>query len=520
MVIRAMTFSSGRGDFLVPIWLDVDCSFLLTNHERFGTSDMKRLFHLGKTRIPFMVCLCATFALTALVVAKAPPRHLSASGATKTARTSSAGATEVEGTQVTAVDPFVGTNSETWEEFGVHSIPSGTSILGGIATISGPAMVTQHSFQLCSVFAVPSDGTILMAQDRPQDTVTISFSQPVLAFGAYWGTGTSCIIFPDAETILTFQDVNGNVIGSDSFPYRDSGPLAWAGYAFATPVKTITRTASDGQEGFAIDGLQATVASSGGNSTLLSNISTRAFVQTGDNVLIGGFIITGTQPKRVIVRAIGPSLSSFFPDALANPVLELRDSSGALIQSNDNWRSTQEAEIIATGVAPSNNLEAAIVAILPASNSAYTAIVHGVNNGTGVGVVEAYDLDRTVDAKLANISTRGFVQTGDNVLIGGLIVVGQNPLRVIVRAIGPSLTGAGALANPALELYDINGALIASNDNWRSDQEAEIIATGVPPSNDLESAIVRDLAPGNYTAIVHGVSGTTGIALVEAFGLN
>ena len=244
-------------------------------------------------------------------------------------------------------------------------------------------------------------------------------------------------------------------------------------------------------------------------------------METGDNVLIGGFIITGTQPKKIIVRAIGPSLSSFFPGALTDPTLELHDSSGALLASDDNWRTGgQETEITATGIPPSNDLESAIVAILPANNSAYTAIVRGVNNGTGIGVVEAYDLDRTVDSKLANISTRGFVQTGDNVLIGGLIVLGQNPLRVIVRAIGPSLTLPGALANPMLELHDSNGALIASNDDWRTNQEAEIIATGIPPSNNLESAIVQNLAPGSYTAIVRGVNGTTGIAVVEAYGLN
>jgi plastocyanin len=257
-----------------------------------------------------------------------------------------------------------------------------------------------------------------------------------------------------------------------------------------------------------------------GTASVLGNISTRLRVETGDNALIGGFIITGTQPKRVIVRAIGPSLSSSFSGALADPVLELRDSSGGLIRSNDNWRSDQEAEIIATGIPPTNDLESAIVSTLPANNSAYTAIVRGVNNGTGIGVVEAYDLDSTVDSKLSNISTRGFVQTGDNVLIGGLIVLGPNPLRVIVRAIGPSLPVAGVLGNPTMELRDGNGALIASNDNWRSDQEAEIIATGIPPANDLESAIVRDLTPGNYTAIVRGVNSTTGIGIVEAYGLN
>ena len=210
-----------------------------------------------------------------------------------------------------------------------------------------------------------------------------------------------------------------------------------------------------------------------------------------------------------------------FPGALADPILELRNSFGGVIRSNDNWRTGgQETEIIATGIPPSDDLESAIVITLPANSFAYTAIVRGVSNGTGIGVVEVYDLDRTVDSKLANISTRGFVQTGNDVLIGGLIVLGQNPLRVIVRAIGPSLPVAGALGDPTLELYDGNGALIASNDNWRSDQEAEIIATGIPPSNDLESAIVQNLAPAAYTAIVRGVNGTTGIAVVEAYNLN
>jgi plastocyanin len=253
---------------------------------------------------------------------------------------------------------------------------------------------------------------------------------------------------------------------------------------------------------------------------ILGNISTRLRVETGDNVLIGGFIVTGTQPKKVIVRAIGPSLSALFSGALADPTLELRDSSGVLIRANDNWRSDQEAEILATTIPPSDDLESAIVETLPANNSAYTAIVRGVDNSTGIGVVEAYDLNQAVDSKLANISTRGLVQTGDNVLIGGLIVLGQSPLRVIVRAIGPSLPVPGALSDPTLELRDGNGGLIDSNDNWRSDHESEIMATTIPPSNDLESAIVRNLAPGNYTAIVRGANNTTGVAAVEAYGLN
>jgi hypothetical protein len=250
---------------------------------------------------------------------------------------------------------------------------------------------------------------------------------------------------------------------------------------------------------------------------VLGNISTRLRVDTGDNALIGGFIITGTQSKKVMLRAIGPSLP--LSGALANPVLELY-SGQTLLASNDNWKDApNKQEIIDTTIPPSNDLESAIVTTLPAGNAAYTAIVRGVNNGTGVGLVEAYDLDRNVDSKLANISTRGFVQTGDNVLIGGLIVLGQDPLKVIARAIGPSLPVAGKLLDPTLELRDGNGGLLQVNDNWRSDQEAEIIATTVPPSDDAESAIVRTLPPGNYTAIVRGVNATTGIGLVEVYAL-
>jgi hypothetical protein len=181
---------------------------------------------------------------------------------------------------------------------------------------------------------------------------------------------------------------------------------------------------------------------------------------------------------------------------------------------------TNRREIIKSTIPPTNDLESAILMTLPANSAGYSAIVRGANEGTGVGSVEVYDLDRTVDSKLANISTRGLVQTGDNVMIGGFIVVGQTTQRVIARAIGPSLPVPNALADPRLELHNGDGTLAASNDNWRSDQEAEIIATTLPPSNNLESAIVRTLNPGNYTAIVSGVNNTTGVALVEVYALN
>jgi hypothetical protein len=257
--------------------------------------------------------------------------------------------------------------------------------------------------------------------------------------------------------------------------------------------------------------------------TELANISTRAFVQTGDNVAIGGFIITGSGPKKVILRAIGPSLTQYhIANALADPVIELHNSNRAVIASNDNWMDASNHQAISdSGLAPKNNLESAILTSL--DPGAYTAIVRGVSNGTGVALFEGYDLDRTASSKLGNISTRAFVQTGDNVMIGGLIVSGASSEDVLVRAIGPSLTQYGivnALADPMLELHDSNGALIVSNDNWKDTQQTEIQATGLAPSYDAESAILRTLAPGNYTAIVRGKNNTTGVALVEVYSLN
>jgi hypothetical protein len=253
---------------------------------------------------------------------------------------------------------------------------------------------------------------------------------------------------------------------------------------------------------------------------VLGNISTRGRVETADNALIGGFIVYGTHPKKVMIRALGPSIP--VSGTLADPVLELRDPTGALIVSNDDWRSSQEAEIIATGIPPGHDSESAIVVTLPAYGSPYTAIVRGAANATGVGLVEVYDLDQTVDSKLVNISTRGLVRTGPDVLIAGTIALDEASQRVIVRALGPSLSVPGKLADPALELRDANGALLRSNDNWRSDQEAEIIATTIPPGNDLEAALVETLPAhgATYTAIVRGAGESTGVALVEVYSLN
>ncbi|MFZ1217942.1 MAG: choice-of-anchor Q domain-containing protein, partial [Chthoniobacterales bacterium] len=252
----------------------------------------------------------------------------------------------------------------------------------------------------------------------------------------------------------------------------------------------------------------------------LANISTRLRVQTGDNAMIGGFIITGTQQKTVLVRGIGASLP--LSGALVDPFIEVYGSAGEFLATNDNWRdATTRTEIENSGLAPTNDLEPALWGVI--NPGAYTVIVRGKNNTTGIGLFEVYDLDQTVESNLGNISTRGLVGTGDDVMIGGTIIDGSVPARVLFRAIGPSLTSFGvsnALGDPVLELHDGNGALIASNYDWRDTQEAEIGATGLAPSDNLESAIVRDLAPGNYTAIVRGLNNTTGVALIEAYNLN
>jgi hypothetical protein len=267
-----------------------------------------------------------------------------------------------------------------------------------------------------------------------------------------------------------------------------------------------------------VNGLYVTGLAIASPRTVLANISTRMRVEDGDNVLIGGFIVTGTQTKKLMVRGIGPSLS--LDGKLADPTLELHDSTGALIDSNDNWQDApNRQEIVDSKIPPVNDLESAIVRSVPPG--AYTGILRGVNGGTGIGLVEVYDLDLTVDSKLANISTRGLVQTNDKVMIGGFIVAGSAPQKVIVRAIGPSLPVEGKLADPTLELHDGNGGLLETNDNWvESSNKQAIIDSTIPPINDVEPAIVRTLAPGNYTAIVRGANDTTGVALVEVYGLN
>jgi hypothetical protein len=263
----------------------------------------------------------------------------------------------------------------------------------------------------------------------------------------------------------------------------------------------------------------------------LLNISTRLRVLSDPDELIGGFIATGTAPKKVILRALGPSLLDAnppVPGALADPTLELHQNMGGtdtIIATNDNWKNSPDKQaIIDSTVAPTNDLESAIIATLQpyslVNPTTYTAVLRGNNNTTGVALVEAYDLDQLADSVLANISTRGFVDTGDNVMIGGVIVGATG--NVLVRGIGPSLLGPGIqnpLPDPALELHNGDGGIIAANDNWKSDQQSAIEGTGIPPTDDYESAVLLTVAPGNYTAILSGTNGVTGVGLIEVYSV-
>ncbi len=258
--------------------------------------------------------------------------------------------------------------------------------------------------------------------------------------------------------------------------------------------------------------------------TQLVNSSTRLPVGVGDNVGISGFIIRGNGLQMVLVRGLGPSLNVGgmpLPGLLQDPILQIVDAQGRPLALNDNWQDTQSAEITATGLAPTNPPEAAI--LMELAPGAYTALISGVANTTGNALVEVYALSSSFDSDLGNISTRGQVQTGDNVLIGGAIIMGENPAQVLFRAIGPELTEsgvAGALQDPTLDLYDSNGVLLQSNDNWQDMQSAEIAATGLAPTDPSESAILATLTSGGYTAIVRGKDGTTGVALVEEYNLS
>jgi hypothetical protein len=345
----------------------------------------------------------------------------------------------------------------------------------------------------------------------------------------------------------TFVTGGYNATINPAFNSPIAGRMAWSGNlccyictvvnlpasANGQSIRLRFRMASDSSvasTGWRIDKVQVSngngsiCCSTGPAATILGSVSTRALVGPGDNAGIGGFIIMGSEPKPVLLRAIGPSLTQFgVPNALGDPVLELHGPDGFVTILNNNWRDTQEAEIQATGIPPTNDLESAIAVTL--APGAYTAVLRGIGNTSGVALVEVYDLDQEASSTLANISTRAFVGAGDNILIAGVVVARGELDHLVFRGIGPSLTAfgvPGALANPTLELRDSNGALLIANNDWQDDpaQAAELTAAGLAPTNNLESGIAATLPPGPYTALLAGLNNGTGVGLVEVYDLD
>ena len=326
------------------------------------------------------------------------------------------------------------------------------------------------------------------------------------------------VSIPGIATIspLTFSVSSNNPAIADA---TVSGTkLLVAGHQVGSATLTVTATDFDGatvSQNFTVN----VIAAPG----RLVQLSTRMQVGTGSNVLIGGFIVRGTAPKRLMIRGIGPS--SGVPGALADPVLELFDSGGVMIGSNNNWGdAANRQDLVDTGIAPTSPNESAILMTVPANGTfAYTTIVRGANNTTGIGLVEVYDLDSGPGSTLLNIATRGRVEADPNALIGGFFLGGSESKRILARAIGPSLAGAGipgVLADPILELRDANGALLEANDDWgTSPNQAEILASGAAPTNPKESAILRILPAGPATAIMRGMNNTTGVGSMEIYQL-
>lgn len=393
---------------------------------------------------------------------------------------------------------------------GNFSSPNDIVINGGI--VEGNGTITGN--------LVNNGGIVAPGHSPGKITVTGDYTQGADAeidmqiAGAVSGTGYDKFIVKGAANLggtLKISLLNGfkPTVG-------DVYTLVSAG-SFNGTFSKVTINGFTGKIDTSTNGVTLTITS---NTRQLLNIATRLNVLTGNNVLIGGFIISGSQPKKVLIEAIGPSLTKYgVMGALADPVLELHKPDGSVV-TNDNWKQTQEAAIQATGLAPSDPSESAILATL--APGAYTAIVRGNNNGTGVAIIQAYDRTPTV-GELGNIATRGFVDSGENVMIGGFIIGGGTAgtsATVLIRGIGPSLAKAGitgALQDPTLELHDANGNVLKTNDNWKTTQEAAIKATGLAPSDDRESAILDTLAPGSYTAILRGKNNTTGVGLVEVY---
>jgi len=413
-------------------------------------------------------------------------------------------------------DPVSGTWALTGAMVTSHEEHTATLLRNGKVLVAGADACCLGDAELYD----PANGTWTstgnLITPRTQHTATpLENGKVLVVAGDYDGSilGGGELYDPVSETWMTTANAIGPARTQHTATMLANGQVLVAG----------------GTAGHGLVWTNALLYISGSNRppTLL-NLSTRVDVFTGDRIAIGGFIIAGSDSKTVLIRGMGPSLNGVGV-TLSDPTLELHQGS-TTVTTNDNWKmrpdgTSQQADIAGTGLAPSNDQESAILITL--APGSYTVMLSGKNGGTGMGLVELYDMSQGAATKLANLSTRGYVRTGDNVLIGGVIVGGgasEGSVNVLVRALGPSLVVEGALNDPSLELYDGSGSLISANDNWKTrpggtSQQSEIEATGLAPANDLESALLQTLPIGSYTAIVRGTHDAPGVGLVEVYNL-
>lgn len=458
-----------------------------------------------------------TFTLTVIAP---PPQFLSVNNTTFVAGTSNSFSVRTAASVPPATITFTG------------SLPSGVTVVAnsnGTATLSGtPANGTTGSYPLVFTAAngtLPNavqNFTLTVASAPPATQAPLITSDSTVTFSAgvagNFSVTTTGMPTPHFTLLgplpswLTFKDNNNGTASFSGTPDLNSDPS----YPF-------TILAANGVSPSAMQNfvLQVALPNNGGNNPIhLANISTRLKALTGDSTAIAGFIISGQNSRKVLIRGLGPTLTKFgVPNALADTTLQLFNSDSSLITSNDDWKSSQQADIAATGLEPSDDHEAAILISL--APGAYTVFASGANNTTGIVLVEVYDVDQTSsDSHLSNISTRGTVLTNDAVMIGGFVLAGADSSNVVIRALGPTLTTFGvpnALADPTLTLVDANGTIIVQNDNWKDSQQTQLENTGLQPLSDLDAAIFATLPAANYTAIVAGKGGTTGVALVEIY---
>ncbi len=405
--------------------------------------------------------------------------------------------------------PYAGDN---WVWFGGANAPE-TATLGQSVTISAGGPATLSFVMWKRNISVPHTDVLNV---RVDGTIVQSYPEGDQSEGDYSLRTIDLSAFADGGSHLILFEYIGSTTGPSSY-LVDNVTLSTDPCPTPTPSPTVTPSATPTPTATIFPTPTATPAQ-------VLNISTRLRVETGDNVMIGGFIITGNVPKSVAIRGLGPSLTALgISDALPDPMLELRSSAGVLLMQNNDWQDdpAQAAQLTALGLALEDPSESGLVTTLPPG--AYTAILAGNNQTTGIGLVEIYDADPPASSRLANISTRGFVRTGDNVMIGGFILgQGDADAAVVVRGIGPSLTQSGlsnVLADPTLELRDSNGALLVANDDWQDDpvSAAQLTASGLAPQDPLESGIFAALPPGAFTAILAGKEGGVGLGLVEIY---